>query len=348
MDTLAPVEPSPPPAATTATAAGPPGPTRVCLVIVFNHRYEGNLPTLDRLYGERFKNVRYLMPFYRGSRPDVFPVYNSSFHFQGFFMAAWQRLRDEGFTHFVFSGDDLLLNPGLNGENLCARLGVGLQDGYIKDLRPATDMPLHWHHLVRGLISISNVNGIHWQHELPDADAARANLESKGYRFGRFGWRTLSKGVDDPMRIPQLLYYLFTRLRARRRDPQVDLLGLPYPLLAGYSDLILVPGTAMDNFCFYCSVFAAMGVFVEMALPTALALTCARVVRQSDTSWRSVDAFDEAGRVRRAGRPRPALRSSLGPPAGHDGRGRIVSPSHQVLAVEILSRARFSALKWSD
>ncbi|HYO87569.1 MAG TPA: hypothetical protein VER79_02920, partial [Candidatus Limnocylindrales bacterium] len=44
---------------------------RICLVVIFNHRFEANLPILDRLYGDRFHHVRYLMPFYQGTRSDV-------------------------------------------------------------------------------------------------------------------------------------------------------------------------------------------------------------------------------------------------------------------------------------
>ncbi len=271
--------------------------SRVCLVIVFNHRYDGNLPTLDRLFAGRFDAVRYLMPFYEGTRTDVFPVFYSSFQFQGFFMEAWRRLRDGNFTHFVFCADDLVINPRLTAWNICEHLGLGPGDGYIKDLTAASDVPLHWHHLVRGLLAVSNINGVNWQKELPAPADARSNLEAKGFHFRRFGWHTVRGGIDSVTRIPQVLYYLWTRMRARRHEPGFHLLGLPYPLLVGYSDLVVVPAAVMENFCRLCSVFAAMGVFVEMALPTALALSCPRVVRQRDTSWKSIDGFEDGSQL---------------------------------------------------
>jgi hypothetical protein len=47
-----------------------------------------------------------------------------------------------------------------------------------------------------------------------------------------------------------------------------------YPLLAGYSDFIVVPRSAMKAFAHYCGVFAAMNMFAEVGVPTALALAC--------------------------------------------------------------------------
>ena len=48
---------------------------KVCLVVIFNHRFDRNLPALRKIYGERFAGIRFLVPFYDGSDADVIPVY---------------------------------------------------------------------------------------------------------------------------------------------------------------------------------------------------------------------------------------------------------------------------------
>lgn len=44
---------------------------RVGLIIIFNHKYNGNLPLLRKLYSSRFSYIRFLSPFYEGSDKDV-------------------------------------------------------------------------------------------------------------------------------------------------------------------------------------------------------------------------------------------------------------------------------------
>ena len=52
---------------------------------------------------------------------------------------------------------------------------------------------------------------------------------------------------------------------------------VPYPLAAGYSDFLIVPRSAIQEFSRLCGVFAAMNLFVEIAAPTALALSCEHI-----------------------------------------------------------------------
>lgn len=279
-----PLSPAPPAPGTQAASA----PSKVCLVIVFNHRYDGNLPKLDQVYGGRFEHIRYLVPFYRGERPDVFPVFYSSFQFQGYFMEAWRRLRHEGFTHFVFCADDLLLHPTVTGENLCENLGLDAGSGYTKDLRSLSEFSLGWFPMASTLVALEGNSGAHWEQELPDAAAVAKIMADKGHPIGRLGWHNLRHGVR-PKGAFQTLFYVVLRGLRRRKDPRVRWLDLPYPLVAGVSDFIVVPTTAMEKFCFLCSVLAATGVFVEVAIPTALTLSCERVARQADTAWQVRD-----------------------------------------------------------
>ena len=285
------LEPTPPATATAtiARAAGTSaaGPVKVCLLILFNHRYDGNLPKLDWIYRPRYEHVRYLVPFYRGDRPDVIPVYYSSFQFQGYFREAWQRLRGEGFTHFVICADDMILNPRLTGENILRELKMDPEMGYIRQLQSLGNERLAWSGMPSALVAVEGKNGVNWERELPSFESARANLAAKGYPMFRLGWHNLREGIRAKGFF-QTLFYLTLRLQ-RRRVPATDLLGLPYPLLNGNSDLLIIPADHMEKFTTYCAVFAAMGVFVEVAAPTALVLSCPRVVCLEHTGWQIRD-----------------------------------------------------------
>lgn len=274
-------------------------PTKVCFLIIFNHRFDANLAKLDRIYGGRFQHIRYLVPFYTGDRTDVFPVYYSSYQFQGYFRTAWERLRDEGFTHFFVCPDDMVIDPEVNETNFLARLGLNANSGYINDLKPITDGTPSWFPLMSALIAVAGKNGVNWAEELPDAAATTANFAAKGYPMGRFGWHNLRQG-SRVKAFFQIFFYFALRLRKWQKDRRTDVLAPPYPLVYGNLDIIVVPAKYMEKFCVYCSVFAAMGVFVEVGGSTALLLSCPHVVLGAESPgllgiyhWASDAKLDE-------------------------------------------------------
>ncbi len=55
-----------------------------------------------------------------------------------------------------------------------------------------------------------------------------------------------------------------------------------YPLVMGYSDLVIVSAKNIKKFCHYCGVFAATDLFAEFAIPTALMLSEAEIVTQKE------------------------------------------------------------------
>ena len=58
----------------------------VCIVVVFNHRFEENVEKLKEIYKNRFSKVVFLMPFYTGDDRDIISVYESSYQFHGYFI----------------------------------------------------------------------------------------------------------------------------------------------------------------------------------------------------------------------------------------------------------------------
>lgn len=90
----------------------------VKLVVVFNHRFDGNIPILNRLYAGRFSSVNYLVPFYNGKKlvggNRIIPVYDSSYQFNGFFAQGFDEFYDEDADYYFFVGDDVLLKPEVN------------------------------------------------------------------------------------------------------------------------------------------------------------------------------------------------------------------------------------------
>lgn len=261
------------------------------LVFVHNHRFEQNLDTLDRIYADRFTNLRHLVPFYQGSRPNVVPVHESSHHFQGFFAQACAELEALSCDYYLFCGDDVFINPGLTAKNIATSLHLAPDAAYIKSIDAAVDLSLAWRHLAGALVVFAHNSGVEWQKELPPRSEATARFTKHELVANSLKWNSFRRGVR-PKQALQLTYYLLQRLRRGRHALPLE--ALLYPLAAGYSDFVVVPRGALRAFCSYCGVFAAMDLFAEIAIPTALVLACDYIVQESAIGQKGLELWSEA------------------------------------------------------
>lgn len=243
---------------------------RFRMVFVFNHKYDKNLDKLDAIYRERFPDIRYLVPFYRGTRPDVIGVNESSAQFQGYFAHAAHAYIDPAVSHYVFIADDLLLNPEMNAGNLLDIFKVPAGAGCIENLNPLDRNPFAWPHMLGALLLWKYERFVMYRQELPTFDEATARLERHGLKCNDVTWRNLrtDKGWR---RFEGWRFAVKTMIRHKGR------FALPYPMLGAYSDLVIVPRESIHEFVHLCGVFAAMRLWVEIAIPTALALSCERI-----------------------------------------------------------------------
>lgn len=265
---------------------------RFCLIVVFNHRFDQNLPVLRALYRGRFSDVRFLVPFYRGDDPDVIPVFASSATFQGYFAQAQRWLTGEGFSHYVLVADDLLLNPAINEENLAVHLRLKPGFGYIKDLEPFSSLTSRWTHFNKTLRALRFGEFVNADAELPDRAEALARLARHGLRFQRLGWHNLEVGPGSPTQKAKEWLTAAWLLYGRERGRE-----MAYPLVMGYADFLVVPAGAMAEFCHLCGVFAAMDIFVECAAPTALALAVPDLRQERDLAARGLELWADADRA---------------------------------------------------
>lgn len=253
-------------------ARSPPGGNMsACLVVFMNHRYEANLPVLRRMYGQRFPKLIFLVPFYEGEESDVMPVYENSFRFEGFFAQAASRLSELDATHFVFCADDLVLNPILGAKTIAASLSLDGETAYIQNLGALCDTPFSWPHAVPSILRFRRTGselGVEWEREIPSKENAFRISEARGLVFKRLSFRQFS-GFHWRWDWKEGLLLLLGMLLK-----PTSWRSLPYPLVMSYSDFLVVPATRLSSFAHYCGVFAAMGVHPEVAVPTALSLSC--------------------------------------------------------------------------
>lgn len=271
---------------------------KLCLVIVFNHRFDRNLPRLRDYYAGRFSKVVFLMPFaddLESIMEDVISVHHSSYLFQGFFGEARKRLAKIDCDGYVVAGDDLLLNPALNENNLHEKMGIKPTDGYTKSLASLYDAPLSWSRL-RTTFRAFFADGLEWHRLLPPRDQAMEKSNLYGITHQPLGWRNFPSPFTR-----EGLSSLVTALAwfaERNHASRLFALGeteIPYPAFYGYSDFLIVPGAAWNAFARYCEATAAMQLFVEAALPLAMVLACDHV----ETELAYGTLFDAPSPVRR-------------------------------------------------
>lgn len=262
------------------------------LVFIFNHRYEKNLYKLRRIYGDRFSEMRFLMPFYLGGERDVIPVYDSSYYFQGFVSQAYERLMEMDVDYFLFIADDLMVHPGLDEWNTAEKLGLsrGKEAFYFGLSELNQRGGFGWAHMKDSSQPFMSP-GMAWRGELPAKEDAFA-------LFREFTGREYPREYGDE---------LFQGCGCSKEEREYffksngDTWDVPYPMARGYSDIFAVKKTSLGKTAHMFGIFAAMNMFVEIAVPTAIVLTVKKknvsFVESSESGYEIIP-WGEDGRLK--------------------------------------------------
>jgi hypothetical protein len=261
---------------------------KVALIIIFNHKYEKNIDLLKRIYGKRFTDIYYIMPFYSGNVENIIPVYENSYFFQGYIAQAFSRFYREDYDYYYFIGDDLLVNPSINESNLHEIFKLDGREAFISQF-----IQLHktkyWQWTREAVEYRLKRKGTELYNELPSFERALSKFKLHGLELGRLKFSQVyrfklnkwsderfSKYVTLPTWVKHYAIYFINGNR----------FSLDYPLCGAYSDTFLVPAYAIKSFSTYCGIFAASELYVELAIPTALILSCDKILTEGDIEWK--------------------------------------------------------------
>lgn len=243
----------------------------ICLVVIFNHRYDKNLAVLEEMYSSRFSNRYYLVPFYDGEQANVIPVYGRSIFFEGYIAQGYNVFFHESFKHYLFVADDMIINPEINEENYQEFFEVGTNQSFIPELRPVHKFG-PWIGTWSSVFYFRKQKYVEVSNELPTIEFAKQKMGFQGVMldtltrkqiFGRFSFNLKSLGAKASCCL---------RIVTKVRHPFKKRYELPYPMVGSYSDIALVSSSDIKKFAHYCGVFASTCLFVEVAIPTALVL----------------------------------------------------------------------------
>lgn len=263
----------------------------VCLIVIFNHRYDKNLPILESMYRDRFTHRYYIVPFYDGDMDNVIPVYGRSIFFQGYIAQAAKIFIKEEFKHYLFVADDMIIHPQINETNYREFFEVKDGQSYISELRPLHEMGTFWIGTLSAVFYFKKQKYVEVASEIPTEEIATNLLKNQGAMirpltrkeiFGNFSLSINSLGNKA-----RLLLRLLTRLR----HPLQNTYKLPYPMVGSYSDILLVSSNSIKKFAHYCGVFSSTCLFAEVAIPTALGLASSEKIQVEKNMKRKGRAY---------------------------------------------------------
>lgn len=270
-----------------------------CLIVIFNHRYDKNICKIRDMYAERFSDIYIVMPFYDGEQVDgvtIIPVYESSWQFHGYISQAYLHITEK-YKHYIILGDDLILNPNLNEDNIKEYLRLEEADSYIKGfLTICESCEVAGGRLYKEVLSpFFYKNGTEWKGLILDKEDAEKVLASKNIAYDvapKISWIIRGTGNNKTIKrtmnmvVRRAIWGILCVILCLRKSKK---LKFPYPLFKGYSDFLVFSGKDMDRCCQMMGVFAAMGLFVEYAIPTVMAICCENIVWEKDTKRRGIE-----------------------------------------------------------
>lgn len=216
------------------------------------------------------------MPFYDGDRPNVIPVYESSYYFQSYIAQAYQQIKTMGFTQYFIVADDMIINPDINEDNLFELTGIPLNHCYINNLSSLHGGEKPWTYKYNAYLYNPVQKGLEIRKILPPYEAALETLNRKGFypKSLSFG-EVLRDGFGAiAHKRKRILFQTIRTFFSHKK--------LKYPLVGGWCDILLLTDDIMPAFCKYSGAFAASNLFVEIAIPTSLLLSTEHLATSED------------------------------------------------------------------
>lgn len=260
---------------------------KVALMIVYNHRYDKNIERIESLLKDKFSNIYHIMPFYDGNRKNVIPVYESSYFFSGYIAQAYEKIKDQNFTHFIFTADDIIINPNINENNFLIRIGLEESESFIpKFIEFGTKNKGIWPRIGEAIMynPYNTRSGAEIKTILPNYTLAKECFKRQNLHksFSIPCIKALRNIMTMHVWFHSHIYALIPAFSKLIKHP-FSKYKLNYPLVGSYSDFFITTADVMPKFCQYCGAFAATNLFAEIAIPTALVLAAANIKTEKET-----------------------------------------------------------------
>lgn len=239
---------------------------KVCLLFIYTHRFDQNIGKLESIYKNRFSDIFHLVPFYDGGKENVIPVFENQFYFQAYLPQSIHKFFNEKYTHYFFLCDDVLLHPDINENNYELWFGVDAETSFFPDLWGSLDkLSYSWPNTFPALNAFYMDDHLHhhyidWKKHFLPREKALEKFNQYGIDFKKINYGKYVRSAAFPRKTDMFFHYLKLFFKRRR--------SLPYPLVAGYSDIFIIPAAEIKEFSDHCETTRQMRLWVEVAIPT--------------------------------------------------------------------------------
>lgn len=265
--------------------------SNVALILLFNHRYDKNIPILDEIYKNRFSNIYYLVPFYDGDQENVIPVYGKSIFFESYIADGYRSFYKKEYRHYLIVADDMMIHPAINENNYMEYFSVKDGESFIPHMMPLQDIKEKWLGTLSSMFYLKKQKYTESEQELPPYKIAVEKLKAQGVEVVPLTRRQIFGKHHYMFKYLADKAFLLARIGTRIRYPFKNKYSLPYPMVGSYSDIALIAADDIKKFCHYCGVFGATYLFAEVAVPTALALAANKKIITEKVSRRKGRSF---------------------------------------------------------
>lgn len=245
--------------------------TKIALLVIYNHRYDKNIPRLERIYEDKFSHIFHIVPFYDGDKDNVIAVYDTSYCFGGYIAQAYGHIKYKGFTHYFIIADDMILSPFLTEKNIFEKLGLCEDEDFTPSIREFGKSRTSWLHTTDALFFTVCHTGAEIYSVLPSKKEADMHFKSLGIDSSKLTKSAFWKALFCRRVLLKSFFQIGLVVKRLLSNP-FGRFELEYPLVGGYADIGLLTAETMPKVCQYVGAFSATGLFVEIGLPTSIVL----------------------------------------------------------------------------
>jgi len=242
------------------------------LVVIYNHSHPANIEKIERYYSSNFSRIIHVIPFHLAEKENVVSVFEISYMFAGHIASSWSRLVKCDTDFYTFIGDDLILNPTIDEHNLPFQFNVNPMRAYIDCYFSLGEVNHFWRRAVEAIRWTPNKKGVELPDYFPTAELMFERLASTDSfsmivpreavirSYSRFSGKNPLKTLRTNIWTAQSNIKFFSR-QSR---------NLKYPVIGGYSDIVVIPRNFISDFCRLCGIFNTLGLHTELTIPTVL------------------------------------------------------------------------------
>lgn len=116
----------------------------IAIVWIFNYDMPDNIKKLKAIYSKKFSNMWFALPHCEFNYEEhIFPYNSHSYYFENAFYKFSEIQLPENIKTIIFIGDDVLLNPSINENNILKKLNLNDDEAFVQNAFPYSNYMLY-------------------------------------------------------------------------------------------------------------------------------------------------------------------------------------------------------------